>query len=75
MKCIRNLFKDNVCYPIAERGGVWNDNHRPRYIEMEELYELRDNILEGFNGTELINNKGLNIVDGNKLYYNDEPEG
>ena len=73
-----SIFEDNFGFPIAERHipiddrghrGVNADN---LFIINTNRYELKNNILRGYNGIDLIS-KFLNIEieDANEIYYND----
>ena len=74
--CDGNIFEDNMCYPIAERarGEYVNDieypSQSPRYVNKAELYRIENNILKGYNASKV--KKQSNIVNANKMYYNDE---
>lgn len=66
--CDGNTFEDNEVYPIAEayvkhiiRSGFSIDDGR--YITRTNSYELINNILKGYNGT---NKK--EVIDANKIY-------
>lgn len=72
--CSRNMFKNNWCYPIAERSEKTRnekDNDRDiakLYMEEKELYTLRNNKLEGYN--RALMRQWKDVVDANKIYLN-----
>eukprot|EP01084_Bolivina_argentea_P112940 201387_1 len=76
LKCIGNIFKDNLCYPIAERHVPYNENNEPsehagdEFIINTDHVILKDNVLRGFNGTEV--RVDDDISDANKMYYNSQ---
>ena len=63
LECLRNVFENNLCYPISER-------YRSYVTEMK--CRLEGNELRGFNGNILMNRK-VQIDDADRLYVNDEP--
>lgn len=72
--CTGNIFEDNLCYPIAERAkntGSLNEitiAESGMYIDRQELYTLKNNMLKGDNATEILD---VNNIDANTIYYND----
>lgn len=67
LKCNDNIFKNNKKYPIAEKPKSAYIT-KPVYIEKEYLYELKNNILTGYNGTSVLKD----VTDANSIYFNDD---
>eukprot|EP01084_Bolivina_argentea_P310430 537185_1 len=63
LKCVGNVFKNNKCYPICE----YHNEAENCWIIDSDQYVLKNNILEGYNGTMVWDN----INDANVLYFND----
>ena len=69
LECYGNVFEDNGCYPIAEVCRDHIDTE-PVYVNKTELYKLKDNVLKGHNGSNLLNT--IDIDTANVIYFNDE---
>ena len=76
VKCIGNVFENNLCYTIAERHPPLNidgddgDDDQSEIIDEEKRYCLEENMLRGYNGKEIMRRM---IEDANQVYFNDEP--
>eukprot|EP01084_Bolivina_argentea_P232997 392537_1 len=72
LTCLRNIFEDNMGYPIAERHVPEETDNNNAYFNCTCV--LQNNILKGYHGMGRAK-KNVVIDDANILYYNDEPDG
>eukprot|EP01084_Bolivina_argentea_P015333 28662_1 len=77
LKCIGNIFENNMCMTIAERHVPYDELGDPlehandEFIINTDRCILRNNVLKGQNGISV--RKDIEINDANKMYYNDVP--
>ena len=77
LRCEKNRFRNNQCYPIAENHCPEDPMHAQEigaaqsWIIGSDRYCLKDNVLEGHNATAV--RKSIASLDANTLYLNDEP--
>ena len=63
LKCNDNIFDNNNGYPISERA--LDGTSRSKYIDQTDLYEMKDNVLRGFNGIGVCQD----VTEANTIYF------
>eukprot|EP01083_Nonionella_stella_P075263 204533_1 len=69
LKCIGNIFENNLCYPITKCAEFGADD-RDEFIVKAEKYILKHNVLRGYN--RVPERKNMDIQTANKMYYNEQ---